>query len=112
MNTRSTSSKPLHGDEVWLDQLKWFVGGQSKWNWRMFGTTMLTTSTSPLAPLPSGIPPAPTAYPNCRPHRRLHLYWHLGVLRLPNRSSGTSDPAAEDWYFSGVYIEPARSPPP
>ncbi|KAF8427755.1 hypothetical protein EV426DRAFT_631617 [Tirmania nivea] len=28
--------------------------------------------------------------------------WHLGVLRLPGR---TNDPAAEDWYFSGVYVE-------
>ncbi|KAK8206654.1 hypothetical protein M8818_004488 [Zalaria obscura] len=30
--------------------------------------------------------------------------WHLGVLRLPS-STGRSDTAAEDWYFSGVYIE-------
>jgi len=30
--------------------------------------------------------------------------WHLGVLRLPS-SAGHSDTAAEDWHFSGVYIE-------
>lgn len=30
--------------------------------------------------------------------------WHLGVLRLPS-SSGRTDTAAEDWHFSGVYIE-------
>ncbi|KAK0345424.1 hypothetical protein LTR91_021057 [Friedmanniomyces endolithicus] len=30
--------------------------------------------------------------------------WHLGVLRLPS-STGRSDTAAEDWHFSGVYIE-------
>ncbi|KAK2760168.1 hypothetical protein FQN54_002235 [Arachnomyces sp. PD_36] len=29
--------------------------------------------------------------------------WHLGVLRLPK--SGEDDSGAEDWYFSGVYIE-------
>jgi len=29
--------------------------------------------------------------------------WHLGVLRLPR--SGYTDNGAEDWYFSGVYIE-------
>ena len=30
--------------------------------------------------------------------------WHLGVLRLPS-STGRSDTGAEDWHFSGVYIE-------
>ncbi|TKA45551.1 hypothetical protein B0A54_04090 [Friedmanniomyces endolithicus] len=30
--------------------------------------------------------------------------WHLGVLRLPS-STGRSDTAAEDWHFSGLYIE-------
>ncbi|OCL08446.1 carbohydrate-binding module family 1 protein [Glonium stellatum] len=29
--------------------------------------------------------------------------WHLGVLRLPR--SGNDGTGAEDWYFSGVYIE-------
>ncbi|KAK0658865.1 hypothetical protein DIS24_g4532 [Lasiodiplodia hormozganensis] len=29
--------------------------------------------------------------------------WHLGVLRLPR--SGYDTDAAEDWYFSGVYVE-------
>lgn len=29
--------------------------------------------------------------------------WHLGVLRLPR--AGYTDTAAEDWYFSGVYVE-------
>jgi hypothetical protein len=28
--------------------------------------------------------------------------WHLGVLRLPGNNDA---PGAEDWYFSGVYIE-------
>jgi hypothetical protein len=28
--------------------------------------------------------------------------WHVGVLRLPGNSDG---PGAEDWFFSGVYIE-------
>ncbi|PSN60460.1 hypothetical protein BS50DRAFT_564183 [Corynespora cassiicola Philippines] len=28
--------------------------------------------------------------------------WHLGVLRLPGSNDG---PGAEDWYFSGVYVE-------
>ncbi|KAK5119185.1 hypothetical protein LTR85_007799 [Meristemomyces frigidus] len=30
--------------------------------------------------------------------------WHLGVLRLAS-STGRSDTAAEDWHFSGIYIE-------
>ena len=30
--------------------------------------------------------------------------WHLGVLRLPS-TTGRTDAAAEDWHFSGVYIE-------
>jgi hypothetical protein len=29
--------------------------------------------------------------------------WHLGVLRLPR--SGNDGTGAEDWYFSGTYIE-------
>ncbi|OJD30533.1 carbohydrate-binding module family 1 protein [Diplodia corticola] len=29
--------------------------------------------------------------------------WHLGVLRLPRSGYDTED--AEDWYFSGVYVE-------
>lgn len=29
--------------------------------------------------------------------------WHLGILRLPR--SGNDGTGAEDWYFSGVYIE-------
>lgn len=28
--------------------------------------------------------------------------WHLGVLRLPGASDA---PGAEDWFFSGVYVE-------
>jgi len=31
--------------------------------------------------------------------------WHLGVLRLPQAGDGATSTAAEDWYFSGVYIE-------
>ncbi|KAL1981932.1 hypothetical protein VTN96DRAFT_1996 [Rasamsonia emersonii] len=30
--------------------------------------------------------------------------WHVGELRLPN---GGSDPAPEDWYWSGIWIEQA-----
>ncbi|PWY77406.1 hypothetical protein BO70DRAFT_363336 [Aspergillus heteromorphus CBS 117.55] len=29
--------------------------------------------------------------------------WHVGVLRLPG--SGANDAAAEDWFWSGVYVE-------
>ena len=29
--------------------------------------------------------------------------WHLGVLRLPR--AGNDGAGAEDWYFSGVYVE-------
>jgi hypothetical protein len=30
--------------------------------------------------------------------------WHIGELRLDN---GGSDPAAEDWFWSGVFVEQA-----
>ena len=29
--------------------------------------------------------------------------WHIGQLRLPN--NGLFNPAPEDWYWSGIYVE-------
>jgi len=92
--------------------LRWFVGGQSKWNvvfdadvwhnvayeidfsgnkvgfWHSTGSDALKQVIAPIAASTSS---------NGQD-------WHLGVLRLPGNTN-PSDPAAEDWYFSGVYVE-------
>lgn len=92
------------------DKLQWHVGGVSKWEvdlvadewhnvayeidfdagsvtfWHSTGSSPLTKTAGPLS--------ASTSSNGAD--------WHLGVLRLP----GNNDAAgAEDWYFSGVYIE-------
>ncbi|KAF2822563.1 hypothetical protein CC86DRAFT_373042 [Ophiobolus disseminans] len=92
------------------NKLQWHVGGVSKWEvelvadewhnvayeidfdagsvtfWHSTGSSALTKTAGPLT--------ASTSSNGAD--------WHLGVLRLP----GNSDAAgAEDWYFSGVYIE-------
>ena len=90
--------------------LRWYVGGTSKWNvvwdadvwhnvayeidfsagqvsfWHSTGSADLTLTSGPFSA---------SASSNGQD-------WHLGVLRLPG--SQTSD-GAEDWYFSGVYVE-------
>jgi len=92
------------------NKLQWHVGGVSKWEtelvadewhnvayeidfdagsvtfWHSTGSSALTKTAGPLT--------ASTSSNGAD--------WHLGVLRLP----GSNDaPGAEDWYFSGVYIE-------
>ncbi|ORY16000.1 hypothetical protein BCR34DRAFT_611806 [Clohesyomyces aquaticus] len=91
--------------------LQWMVGGQSKWKvelvadvwhnvayeidfsgnqitfWHSTGSDALTKTAGPF----SGSTSSNGAD------------WHLGVLRLPR--SGNDGTGAEDWYFSGVYIE-------
>ncbi|KAH7088921.1 hypothetical protein FB567DRAFT_321080 [Paraphoma chrysanthemicola] len=91
-------------------KLQWHVGGVSKWDvelvadewhnvayeidfdagfvtfWHSTGSSALTKTAGPFT--------ASTSSNGAD--------WHLGVLRLP----GNNDAAgAEDWYFSGVYIE-------
>ena len=92
------------------NNLQWHVGGVSKWEvelvadewhnaayeidfdggsvtfWHSTGSAALTKTAGPFAATTSSN----------------GADWHLGVLRLP----GSNDaPGAEDWFFSGVYIE-------
>ncbi|KAF2847001.1 glycoside hydrolase family 131 protein [Plenodomus tracheiphilus IPT5] len=91
-------------------KLQWHVGGVSKWDvelvadewhnvayeidfdagsvtfWHSTGSAALTKTAGPFG--------ASTQSNGAD--------WHLGVLRLP----GSNDaPGAEDWFFSGVYVE-------
>ncbi|KAJ4346947.1 uncharacterized protein N0V89_010880 [Didymosphaeria variabile] len=91
--------------------LQWFVGGQSKWKvalvadmwhnvayeidfsagqvtfWHSTGSDALTKAAGPFS--------ASTSSNGAD--------WHLGILRLPR--SGYDGSGAEDWYFSGTYVE-------
>ncbi|KAH8725549.1 hypothetical protein GQ44DRAFT_652798 [Phaeosphaeriaceae sp. PMI808] len=91
--------------------LQWFVGGQSKWKvelkadewhnvayevnfssnsvtfWHSTGTAALTKTAGPFSVSTSSN----------------GADWHLGVLRLPRQ--GNDGSGAEDWFFSGTYIE-------
>lgn len=92
--------------------LRWEVNGQSKWDtdftagvwhnvayaidfdqqtvgfWHSTGGDALTLAAGPFAV----------------PTNSNGADWHLGVLRL-NTTAAATYTAAEDWYFSGVYIE-------
>lgn len=90
--------------------LQWHVGGVSKWDVKLVadewhnvayeidfdaGSVSFwhSTGSSPLTK---------TAGPFTASTQSNGADWHLGVLRLP----GSSDaPGAEDWFFSGVYVE-------
>ncbi|KAH7400041.1 hypothetical protein BKA64DRAFT_722834 [Cadophora sp. MPI-SDFR-AT-0126] len=96
----------------WINpMLRWYAGSQSRWNtnftadvWHNiafgidFGASSVTfyhsTGADPLVQ---------TAGPVSTSTSSNGADWHLGVLRLPK--SGVSDGGAEDWYYSGVYIE-------
>jgi hypothetical protein len=93
--------------------LQWHVGGVSQWNvklvadewhnvayeidfdagsvtfWHSTGSDALTKTAGPIK--------ASTSSNGAD--------WHLGVLRLPGSNDGTG---AEDWFFSGVYIESGK----
>jgi hypothetical protein len=99
-----------YGGQGASTNLQWHVGGVSKWDvklvadewhnvayeidfdagsvafWHSTGSAELTKTAGPftIATSSNGAD------------------WHLGVLRLPGSNDGT---AAEDWFFSGVYIE-------
>ncbi|KAH7015987.1 hypothetical protein B0J12DRAFT_586367 [Macrophomina phaseolina] len=102
VNGESGSSNP---------NLQWMVGGQGKWStafdadvWHNvayeidFGASTVafwhSTGSSALVK---------TAGPFSASTSSNGADWHLGVLRLPR--SGYDTNAAEDWYFSGVYVE-------
>lgn len=92
------------------NNLQWHVGGVSKWDVELVAdewhnvayeidfdagavTFWHSTGNSPLTK---------TAGPFDASTSSNGADWHLGVLRLPGNSDG---PGAEDWFFSGVYIE-------
>ncbi|CAO2654143.1 Nn.00g108760.m01.CDS01 [Neocucurbitaria sp. VM-36] len=91
--------------------LQWMVGGQSKWKVELkadewhnvayeinFSSNQVTfwhsTGTDPLVK---------TAGPFSASTSSNGADWHLGVLRLPRQ--GNDGTGAEDWYFSGTYVE-------
>ncbi|KAL7271519.1 hypothetical protein RUND412_005719 [Rhizina undulata] len=93
------------------ENLHWYAGGSSQWDtewdadvWHNFvfeidftGSTVAlwhSTGSDDLAKVVNAV--SASTYTNSED-------WHVGVLRLP--SSSSSDTAAEDWYYSGVYIE-------
>ncbi|KAF1843087.1 glycoside hydrolase family 131 protein, partial [Cucurbitaria berberidis CBS 394.84] len=88
-------------------KLQWHVGGVSKWDVELVAdewhnvayeidfaagsvTFWHSTGSSPLTK---------TAGPFTATTSSNGADWHLGVLRLPGSTS------AEDWFFSGVYVE-------
>ncbi|CBX90954.1 hypothetical protein LEMA_P059880.1 [Plenodomus lingam JN3] len=91
-------------------KLQWHVGGVSKWDVELVAdewhnvayeidfdagsvTFWHSTGSAPLTK---------TAGPFDASTQSNGADWHLGVLRLP----GSNDaPGAEDWFFSGVYVE-------
>lgn len=91
-------------------KLQWHVGGVSKWDVELVAdewhnvayeidfdagsvTFWHSTGSSPLTK---------TAGPFTASTSSNGADWHLGVLRLPGNNDA---PGAEDWFFSGVYIE-------
>lgn len=104
----------VNGDAAGANSnLQWFVGGTRKlsiaWDadvWHNFAfeidfsanTVGLWHSTGAAALTQQGATVSASTYSNSAD-------WHLGILRLPDRSGGTNDQTPEDWYFSGVYVE-------
>ncbi|PYH48705.1 glycoside hydrolase family 131 protein [Aspergillus saccharolyticus JOP 1030-1] len=92
--------------------LRWNAGGETQWsvqleagNWYNFAYDIdfdaqtvglwASNGSDPLTEVVS--PVSASASSNSAD-------WHVGELRLPN---GGSNDAAEDWYWSGIYIEEA-----
>ncbi|KAF7713084.1 Glycoside Hydrolase Family 131 protein [Penicillium ucsense] len=101
----------LSGDSATEDNtLRWMVGGQTKWStdleasqWYNFaydidfdGQTVglwASNGSAPLTEVVTGVKASTSTN---------SADWHVGQLRLPN---GGTDAQAEDWFWSGVYIE-------
>lgn len=91
--------------------LQWMVGGQSQWStawdadvWHnvayeidFAGSTVTFWHSTGADELVQEVGPVSASTSSNGAD------WHLGVLRLPR--SGYDSDAAEDWYFSGVYVE-------
>ncbi|OQD88822.1 hypothetical protein PENANT_c003G06828 [Penicillium antarcticum] len=103
----------MSGDSASSDStLRWCVGGTSHWttqleagNWYNFAYDIdfdaqtvglwASNGSSPLTQVVSGV--SASASTNSAD-------WHIGELRLDN---GGSDSAAEDWFWSGIFVEKA-----
>ncbi|KAI5818671.1 carbohydrate-binding module family 1 protein [Pyronema omphalodes] len=103
----------ISGTTIADPRLQWFVGGSSRWAidwaadvWHNFAyeidfsaqTVGLWHSIGgeDLGQVVSGVKASTSTN---------SADWHLGILRLPDRSGGANDQDIEDWYFSGVYVE-------
>jgi hypothetical protein len=92
--------------------LRWDIGGVSQWTttltantWYNFaydidfsGSTVglwFSTGSSPLTQIVANTAASPSTN---------SADWHIGVLRLPN---GGTNAAAEDWFWSGIFVEQA-----
>jgi len=103
----------ISGAQGTLDtRLQWMVGGVSHWStnftanvWHNVAYAIdfdartvgfyHSTGSDPLALTVAPVSASPSSN---------GADWHLGVLRLPS-NAGRTDDAAEDWHFSGVYVE-------
>ncbi|KAI9706267.1 MAG: hypothetical protein M1820_004842 [Bogoriella megaspora] len=93
--------------------LRWDVQSQSKWNttfdagvWHNVAYGIDFTAGSVTLYHSTGSSPLQqTAGPFSASTSSNGADWHLGVLRLPSSTGSTADSGAEDWLFSGVYVE-------
>jgi len=92
------------------DNLQWMVNGRSQWKvkwapevWHNIAYEIDFSAGSVSFWHSTGSDPLKlTAGPVKTSTSSNGADWHLGVLRLPRDGAGTS---AEDFYFSGVYVE-------
>ncbi|KAB8075870.1 hypothetical protein BDV29DRAFT_200624 [Aspergillus leporis] len=92
--------------------LRWNVGGETEWsvqleagNWYNFAYDIdFDSQTVGLWASNGSDPLTQVVAPVSASTSSNSADWHVGQLRLPG---GDSDDAAEDWYWSGIYIEEA-----
>ncbi|OXV07050.1 hypothetical protein Egran_05184 [Elaphomyces granulatus] len=93
--------------------LRWCVGGVAKWtiqlnpcSWYNFAYNVnFNESTVGLWASNGSEPLREVIWPMNATTSTDSADWHIGQLRLPN--NGLFNPAPEDWYWSGVYVETA-----
>ncbi|KAE8152793.1 hypothetical protein BDV25DRAFT_55060 [Aspergillus avenaceus] len=94
------------------NSLSWYAGGESKWSvqleagkWYNFAYDLdFDSNTVGLWASNGSEPLTQVVEPVSASVSTNSADWHVGELRLPGSDS---DDAAEDWYWSGVYIEEA-----
>ncbi|KAF7597137.1 hypothetical protein BBP40_009475 [Aspergillus hancockii] len=92
--------------------LRWYAGGEAQWsvpleagNWYNFAYDIdFDSQTVGLWASNGSDPLTQVVAPVSASTSTNSADWHVGQLRLPGSAS---DDAAEDWYWSGVYIEEA-----